>query len=112
MAPGGTNSRTERRVKPASPKYRGSRPHAGRLTRRPDAVKASLASAGSDRHPGSDQVIRTVAGVDGGGVDAPARDRGQRGRIVGELRPPPHESRFRMPVQGPPLAPFYRADQP
>src|SRR6185437_13331145 len=61
--------------------------------------------------PGSDQVVRRVTGIDGGAVEATARDRDQRDRIAGELRTLPHEDGFVVPVEGRAVVPFDRADE-
>jgi hypothetical protein len=63
------------------------------------------------RLPGSDQVVRSVAGIHGRAVDAATRDRDQRNRIAGELCALSHEGRFVVPVEGRAVMPLDRADE-
>ena len=83
-----------------------------RLARRSTTAKASAARRVSRSWlPGSDQVVRSVTGIDGGAVEATARDRDQRDRIAGELRALSHEDRFVVPVEGRAVMPLDRAGE-
>src|SRR4029077_8167065 len=61
--------------------------------------------------PGSDHVVRSVAGIDAGAVGATARDRDQRDRLAGEPCALSHQDRFVMPVEGRAVMPLDRADE-